>query len=62
MARAVSGIGIRFAAAEDVGLLLQLIRELAAYERAPDAVVAPRTICAATTSAPTSGSRRFSRL
>jgi GNAT superfamily N-acetyltransferase len=40
MARAVSGIGIRFAAAEDVGLLLQLIRELAAYERAPDAVVA----------------------
>jgi GNAT superfamily N-acetyltransferase len=31
---------IRFAAPEDVGLLLQLIRELAAYERAPDAVVA----------------------
>jgi GNAT superfamily N-acetyltransferase len=31
---------IRFATADDVGLLLQLIRELAAYERAPDAVVA----------------------
>ena len=31
---------IRFATADDVGLLLQLIRELAAYERASDAVVA----------------------
>jgi GNAT superfamily N-acetyltransferase len=31
---------IRFATAEDVGLLLQLIRELAAYERTLDAVVA----------------------
>src|SRR6516162_2780626 len=31
---------IRFARANDVGVLLQLIRELAAYERAPDAVVA----------------------
>jgi GNAT superfamily N-acetyltransferase len=31
---------IRNATADDVGLLLQLIRELAAYERAPDAVVA----------------------
>jgi GNAT superfamily N-acetyltransferase len=31
---------IRFATADDVGVLLQLIRELAAYERAPDAVVA----------------------
>jgi GNAT superfamily N-acetyltransferase len=41
MARAVSGeIFIRFAAAEDCPLLLRLIRELAAYERAPDAVVA----------------------
>lgn len=41
MARAVSGeIRIRFATAEDCGLLLRLIRELAAYERAPDAVVA----------------------
>jgi len=36
----MSGITIRFATADDVGLLLQLIRELAAYERAPDAVVA----------------------
>jgi GNAT superfamily N-acetyltransferase len=33
-------ITLRFAAAEDVPLLLQLIRELAVYERAPDAVVA----------------------
>lgn len=31
---------IRCATADDVGLLLQLVRELAAYERAPDAVVA----------------------
>jgi GNAT superfamily N-acetyltransferase len=36
----VSALLIRFATADDVGLLLQLIRELAAYERAPDAVVA----------------------
>ncbi|MGC2202208.1 MAG: GNAT family N-acetyltransferase [Stellaceae bacterium] len=31
---------IRFATDADVGVLLQLIRELAAYERMPDAVVA----------------------
>src|SRR5438045_3603010 len=31
---------IRFATADDVPVLLQLIRELAAYERAPDAVLA----------------------
>ena len=31
---------IRFATADDAGLLLRFIRELAAYERAPDAVVA----------------------
>lgn len=31
---------IRFATAADVGLLLEFIRELAAYERAPGAVVA----------------------
>jgi GNAT superfamily N-acetyltransferase len=36
----MSAITLRFATAEDVGLLLQLIRELAAYERAPGAVVA----------------------
>ena len=36
----MSEIAIRFATADDVSLLLQLIRELAAYERAPDAVVA----------------------
>jgi GNAT superfamily N-acetyltransferase len=36
----MKGITVRFAAAEDSGLVLQLIRELAAYERAPDAVVA----------------------
>ena len=40
MARAVSDIRIRFATADDASLLLRLIRELAAYERAPDAVVA----------------------
>lgn len=33
-------ITVRFATAEDVGLLLRLIRELAEFERAPDAVVA----------------------
>jgi GNAT superfamily N-acetyltransferase len=40
MARAVSDVRIRFATADDASLLLQLIRELAAYERAPNAVVA----------------------
>jgi GNAT superfamily N-acetyltransferase len=41
MARAMSGaVTIRSAAAADAGLLLQLIRELAAYERLSDAVVA----------------------
>lgn len=33
-------IRVRFASAEDCPLLLRLIRELAAYERAPNAVVA----------------------
>jgi GNAT superfamily N-acetyltransferase len=33
-------ITIRFATAEDAGLLLRLIRELAAFEKSPDAVVA----------------------
>jgi GNAT superfamily N-acetyltransferase len=33
-------IALRTAAAGDVGILLQLIRELAIYEKAPDAVVA----------------------
>jgi len=33
-------IAIRFATADDAGLLLRFIRELAAFERAPDAVVA----------------------
>jgi GNAT superfamily N-acetyltransferase len=36
----MNAITLRFATAEDVGLLLQLVRELAAYERAPDAVIA----------------------
>src|SRR5216683_6631228 len=36
----MSAITLRFATVEDVGLLLQLIRELAAYEKAPDAAVA----------------------
>jgi GNAT superfamily N-acetyltransferase len=33
-------ITVRFAGAEDAGLVLHLIRELAAFEKAPDAVVA----------------------
>lgn len=36
----MTAIHIRFATATDTSLLLQLIGELAAYERAPDAVVA----------------------
>ena len=42
MARAVSqaGITVRFATADDVPLLLQFIRQLAAFEKAPGAVVA----------------------
>src|SRR5262249_49392966 len=36
----MSAVTLRFATAADAGVLLQLIRELAAYERAPDAVVA----------------------
>jgi GNAT superfamily N-acetyltransferase len=36
----MSTVRIRFAVAGDVKLLLQLIRELAAYEKMPDAVVA----------------------
>src|SRR2546423_2896817 len=41
MARAVmSDIAIRSATAEDAGLLLHLIRELAVFEKAPDAVIA----------------------
>jgi GNAT superfamily N-acetyltransferase len=36
----MSPITLRFATADDVGLLLQLVRELAAYERSPNAVVA----------------------
>jgi GNAT superfamily N-acetyltransferase len=40
MARAMSALQIRFATHDDVGLLLQLIRELAVHERAPDAAIA----------------------
>jgi GNAT superfamily N-acetyltransferase len=36
----MSVITLRVATADDVGLLLQMVRELAAYERAPGAVVA----------------------
>src|SRR5260370_33170147 len=39
--QSMSTVTLRFATADDVGLLLQLIRELAAYEKAtPGAVVA----------------------
>jgi GNAT superfamily N-acetyltransferase len=36
----MSGVTIRPAVADDCGLILQFIRELALYEKAPDAVVA----------------------
>jgi GNAT superfamily N-acetyltransferase len=35
-----AGITVRFATADDVPLLLRLVRELAAFEKSPDAVVA----------------------
>jgi GNAT superfamily N-acetyltransferase len=40
MAGAVNDISIRFAAADDAGLLLRFIKELAIFEREPNAVVA----------------------
>ena len=45
MARAVSApeITVRFATAEDVPLLLRFVRQLAEFERAPDAVIATET-------------------
>jgi GNAT superfamily N-acetyltransferase len=36
----MNDIRVRFATLEDVGLLLQFVRELAAFEKKPDAVVA----------------------
>jgi GNAT superfamily N-acetyltransferase len=36
----VPAINLRFATAEDADLLLEMIRELAVYEKSPDAVVA----------------------
>jgi GNAT superfamily N-acetyltransferase len=40
MSRALNDIKIRLATLDDAGLLLRLIQDLAAYERAPNAVVA----------------------
>jgi hypothetical protein len=40
MSRALNDIRIRFATLDDAGLLLRLVRDLAAYERTPNAVVA----------------------
>jgi GNAT superfamily N-acetyltransferase len=40
MARVMNDIRVRFATADDVGLLLQFVRDLAAFEKKPDAVVA----------------------
>jgi GNAT superfamily N-acetyltransferase len=40
MARAMSTLSIRLATAEDCGLILHFIRELAIFEKAPEAVVA----------------------
>src|SRR5260370_6587448 len=37
--QSMSTVTLRFATADDVGLLLQLIRELAAYEKAPPGAV-----------------------
>ena len=36
----MTGVSIRPAVADDCGLILQFIHELALYEKAPDAVVA----------------------
>jgi GNAT superfamily N-acetyltransferase len=41
------GVSLRFATREDVGLILSFIRELAEYERAPDAVVADEAVLGA---------------
>ena len=41
------GVSLRFATREDVGLILAFVRELAEYERAPDAVVADEAVLAA---------------
>jgi GNAT superfamily N-acetyltransferase len=40
MARAMSRVGIRLATIDDCGLILEFIRGLALYEKAPEAVVA----------------------
>jgi GNAT superfamily N-acetyltransferase len=40
MARAVNRVALHFATADDCGLILDFIRELAIYEKAPEAVVA----------------------
>jgi hypothetical protein len=40
MSRALNEISIRFATLDNAGLLLRLIRDMAAYERTPNAVVA----------------------
>ena len=53
-------IVLRTATAGDVGILLQLIRELTIYEKAPDAVVASEADLLGTASAPSAVSRRCS--
>ncbi|HEY0661323.1 MAG TPA: GNAT family N-acetyltransferase [Lysobacter sp.] len=40
------GVSLRFATRDDVGLILSFIRELAEYERAPEAVVADEAVLA----------------
>ena len=61
MSRALNDIRIRFATLDDAGLLLRLIRDLAAYERAPNAVVAEtqssNELCFSTQSGPYSECR-----
>ncbi len=53
-------VTIRFAGPEDAGLLLRLIRELAVFERAPEAVVATEADLCARVLDPTRNSRRCS--
>ncbi|WP_242108834.1 GNAT family N-acetyltransferase [Luteimonas aquatica] len=46
LARTASSVSLRFATRADVPLILAFIRELAEYERAPDAVIADQALLA----------------
>jgi hypothetical protein len=60
MSRALNDIKIRFATLDDAGLLLRLIRDLAVYERTPNAVVATEEDLRRYASDPSGNSRRCS--